>query len=212
MRHLFDFFGLTPEYLIQLEDELYREVSEYLNYKENKKKICEAEKGVSPPEKEKTCCCGEKCKCNEATSGYLAPVNEEESVETCTDSISTCDDSISTSYTSCPTVVDGWTLTQGENGMPVWTREVCVPVEKQYANVAILNKDTVYVEYEKRVVAEEEGVNGYHYVGGSYSFTLPTFADTSTFRAKFIREGIIKLSVGETLCHEGSYHTIDIEG
>ena len=205
MRHLFDFFGFSPEYLRKLEDELYREVSEYLNYKENKEKICDAEKGVSPPEKEKTCCCGEKCKCNEATSGVIAPVNEEEDVENYTDSISTC-------CTTCPTVVDGWTLSQGENGMPVWTREVCVPVEKQYANVAILNKDTVYVEYEKRVVAEEAGVDGYHYVSGSYSFTLPTFADTSTFRAKFIREGIIKLSVGETLCREGSYHTIDIEG
>ena len=208
MRHLFDFFGLSPEYLRKLEDELYREVNEYLNYKESKEKNCEAEKGVSPPEKEKTCCCGEKCKCNEATSGYLTPVNEEESVENCTDSISTS----CTSYTSCPTVVDGWTLSQGENGMPVWTREVCVPVEKQYANVAIVDSDTVFVEYEKRVVSEEEGVNGYHFVGGSYSFTLPTFADITTFRAKFVREGILKLSVGETLCREGSYRTIDIEG
>ena len=211
MRHLFDFFGLSPEFLIKLEDELYREVSEYLNYKENKEKICDAEKGVSPPEKEKTCCCGEKCKCNEATSGVIAPVNEEENVENCTDSVSTCADSDSTSYLACPTVVDGWTLTQGENGMPVWTREVCVPVEKQYANVAIVDNDTVFVEYDKRVVSEEDGVNGYHSVGGSYSFVLPTFADTTTFRAKFVREGILKLSVGETLCREGSYHTIDIE-
>ena len=205
MRQLFDFFGLSPEYLRKLEDELYREVSEYLNYKENKEKICEVEKGVSPPEKEKTCCCGEKCKCNEATSGVIAPVNEEEDVENYTDSISTC-------CTICPTVVDGWTLSQGENGMPVWTREVCVPVEKQYANVAIVDSDTVFVEYDKRVVSEEEGVNGYHSVGGSYSFTLPTFADITTFRAKFVREGILKLSVGETLCREGSYRTIDIEG
>lgn len=203
MRHLFDFFGLSPEYLRKLEDELYREVSEYLNYKENKEKICEAEKGVSPPEEEKTCCCGEKCKCNEATSGYLAPVN---------DGLDTTCAVSDAATTECPTVVDGWTLTQGENGMPVWTREVCVPVEKQYANVAIVDNDTVFVEYEKRVVSEEEGVNGYHSVGGSYSFPLPTFADTTTFRAKFIREGILKLSVGETLCREGSYRTVDIEG
>lgn len=203
MRHLFDFFGLSPEYLRKLEDELYREVSEYLNYKENKEKICEAEKGVSPPEKEKTCCCGEKCKCNEATSGYLAPVN---------DGLDTTCAVSDAATTECPTVVDGWTLSQGENGMPVWTREVCVPVEKQYANVAIVDNDTVFVEYEKRVVSEEEGVNGYHSVGGSYSFPFPTFADTTTFRAKFIREGILKLSVGETLCREGSYRTVDIEG
>ena len=203
MRHLFDFFGLSPEYLRKLEDELYREVSEYLNYKENKEKICEAEKGVSPPEEEKTCCCGEKCKCNEATSGYLAPVN---------DGLDTTYAVSDAATTECPTIIDGWTLTQGENGMPVWTREVCVPVEKQYATVAIVDNDTVFVEYEKRVVSEEEGVNGSHFVGGSYSFPLPTFADTATFRAKFIREGILKLSVGETLCREGSYHTIDIEG
>lgn len=207
MRDLFNFFGFTPEYLKILEDELYREVSEYLNYKENKEKVCEAEKGVSPPENGNTCCCGEKCKCNEVTSGYLAPVNEEESVENYTCSVSECDD-----FKVCPTVVDGWTLTQGENGMPVWTREVCVPVEKQYANVAIVDNDTVFVEYDKRVVSEEDGVNGYHSVGGSYSFILPTFADTTTFRAKFVREGILRLSVGETLCREGSYHTIDIEG
>ena len=203
MRHLFDFFGLSPEYLRKLEDELYREVSEYLNYKENKEKICEAEKGVSPPEEEKTCCCGEKCKCNEATSGYLAPVN---------DGLDTTYAVSDAATTECPTVVDGWTLSQGENGMPVWTHEVCVPVEKQYANVAIVDNDTVFVEYEKRVVSEEEGVNGYHSVGGSYSFPLPTFADTTTFRAKFVREGILKLSVGETLCREGSYRTVDIEG
>jgi hypothetical protein len=203
MRHLFDFFGFTPEYLSKLEDELYREVSEYLNYKENKEKICEAEKGVSPPEKEKTCCCGEKCKCNEATSGYLAPVND--GLET------TCAVS-DAATTECSTVVDGWALSQGENGMPVWTREVCVPVEKQYANVAIVDNDTVFVEYDKRVVSEEDGVNGYHSVGGSYSFILPTFADTTTFRAKFVREGILRLSVGETLCREGSYRTVDIEG
>lgn len=203
MRHLFDFFGLSPEYLRKLEDELYREVSEYLNYKENKEKICEAEKGVSPPEEEKTCCCGEKCKCNEATSGYLAPVN---------DGLDTTYAVSDAATTECPTVVDGWTLSQGENGMPVWTREVCVPVEKQYANVAIVDNDTVFVEYEKRVVSEEDGVNGYHSVGGSYSFVLPTFADTTTFRAKFVREGILKLSVGETLCREGSYRTVDIEG
>ena len=205
MRHLFDFFGLSPEFLRILEDDLYREVNEYLNYRENKEKICEAEKEVSPPEEEKICCCGEKCKCNEATSGVITPVNEEESVESYSDSVST-------SYTSCPTVVDGWTLSQGENGMPLWTREVCVPVEKQYANVAIVDNDTVFVEYDKRVVSEEEGVNGYHSVGGSYSFALPTFADTGTFKAKFIREGILKLSVGETLCREGSYRTVDIEG
>lgn len=203
MRHLFDFFGLNPEYLIKLEDELYREVSEYLNYRENKEKICEAEKGVSPPEKEKTCCCTEKCKCNEATSGYLAPVN---------DGLDTTCAVSDAATTECPTVVDGWTLSQGENGMPVWTREVCVPVEKQYANVAIVDNDTVFVEYDKRVVSEEDGVNGYHSVGGSYSFVLPTFADTTTFRAKFVREGILKLSVGETLCREGSYRTVDIEG
>lgn len=202
MRHLFDFFGLSPEYLRKLEDELYREVSEYLNYKENKEKICEAEKGVSPTEEEKTCCCGEKCKCNEATSGYLAPVN---------DGLDTTYAVSDTATTECPTIIDGWTLTQGENGMPVWTREVCVPVEKQYANVAIVDNDTVFVEYDKRVVSEEEGVNGYYSVGGSYSFALPTFADTGTFRAKFIREGILKLSVGETLCREGSYRTVDIE-
>lgn len=202
MRHLFDFFGLNLEYLIKLEDELYREVSEYLNYRENKEKICEAEKGVSPPEKEKTCCCGEKCKCNEATSGYLAPVN---------DGLDTTCAVSDAATTECPTVVDGWTLSQGENGMPVWTREVCVPVEKQYANVAIVDNDTVFVEYDKRVVSEEDGVNGYHSVGGSYSFALPTFADTTTFRAKFVREGILKLSVGETLCREGSYRTVDIE-
>lgn len=203
MRHLFDFFGLSPEYLRRLEDELYREVSEYLNYKENKEKFCEAEKGVSPPEKEKTCCCGEKCKCNEATSGYLAPVND------CLDTTCAVSDAATT---ECSTVVDGWTLSQGENGMPVWTREVCVPVEKQYANVAIVDNDTVFVEYDKRVVSEEDGVNGYHSVGGSYSFILPTFADTTTFRAKFVREGILRLSVGETLCREGSYRTVDIEG
>ena len=203
MRHLLDFFGFTPEYLSKLEDELYREVSEYLNYKENKEKICEAEKGVSPPEKEKTCCCGEKCKCNEATSGYLAPVN---------DGLDTTCAVSDAATTECSTVVDGWTLSQGENGMPVWTREVCVPVEKQYANVAIVDNDTVFVEYDKRVVSEEDGVNGYHSVGGSYSFVLPTFADTTTFRAKFVREGILKLSVGETLCREGSYRTVDIEG
>lgn len=203
MRHLFDFFGFTPEYLSKLEDELYREVSEYLNYKENKEKICEAEKGVSPPEKEKTCCCGEKCKCNEVTSGYLAPVN---------DGLDTTYAVSDAATTECSTVVDGWTLSQGENGMPVWTREVCVPVEKQYANVAIVDNDTVFVEYDKRVVSEEDGVNGYHSVGGSYSFVLPTFADTTTFRAKFVREGILKLSVGETLCREGSYRTVDIEG
>ena len=205
MRQLFDFFGWSPEFLIKLEDELYREVSEYLNYKENKEKICEAEKGVSPPEKEKTCCCGDNCKCYEATSGYLAPVNDNDVADT------TCAVS-DAATTECPSVIDGWTLTQGENGMPVWTREVCVPVEKQYANVAIVDNDTVFVEYEKRVVSEEEGVNGSHFVGGSYSFTLPTFADTTTFRAKFVREGILKLSVGETLCREGSYRTIDIEG
>ena len=204
MRQLFDFFGWSPEFLIKLEDELYREVSEYLNYKENKEKICEAEKEVSPPEEEKTCCCGEKCKCNEATSGYLAPAND--GLDT------TCAVSDAATTECPPAVVDGWTLTQGENGMPVWTREVCVPVEKQYANVAIVDNDTVFVEYEKRVVSEEEGVNGSHFVGGSYSFTLPTFADTTTFRAKFIREGILKLSVGETLCREGSYRTVDIEG
>ena len=202
MRNLFDFFGFDTNVLTAFENELYDEIKSYLEYKREHT----AEKEVNPPcNDKKTCCCDEKCKCNEATSGYLAPVNEEENVESYTDSISTC-------CTSCPTVVDGWTLTQGENGMPVWTREVCVPVEKQYANVAILNKDTVYVEYEKRVVAEEDGVNGYHSVGGSYSFALPTFADTTTFRAKFIREGIIKLSVGETLCCEGSYRTVDIEG
>lgn len=204
MKHLFDFFGLSPEYLRKLEDELYREVSEYLNYKENKEKICEAEKGVSPPEKEKTCCCGDSCKCNEATSGYLAPVNDNVVDTTCAVS--------DFASTACPTVVDGWTLSQGENGMPVWTREVCVPVEKQYANVAIVDNDTVFVEYDKRVVSEEDGVNGYHSVGGSYSFVLPTFADTTTFRAKFVREGILRLSVGETLCREGSYRTVDIEG
>lgn len=207
MKHLFDFFGLSPEYLRKLEDELYREVSEYLNYKENKEnkeKICEAEKGVSPPEKEKTCCCGDKCKCNEATSGYLAPVNDNVVDTTCAVS--------DFASTACPTDVDGWTLSQGENGMPVWTREVCVPVEKQYANVAIVDNDTVFVEYDKRVVSEEDGVNGYHSVGGSYSFVLPTFADTTTFRAKFVREGILRLSVGETLCREGSYRTVDIEG
>lgn len=203
MRHLFDFFGLNPEYLIKLEDELYREVSEYLNYRENKEKICEAEKGVSPPEKEKTCCCGEKCKCNEATSGYLTPIN---------DGLDTTCAVSDAATTECSTVVDGWTLSQGENGMPVWTREVCVPVEKQYVNVAIVDNDTVFVEYDKRVVSEEDGVNGYHSVGGSYSFALPTFADTTTFRAKFVREGILKLSVGETLCREGSYRTVDIEG
>ena len=203
MRQLFDFFGWSPEFLIKLEDELYREVSEYLNYKENKEKICEAEKEVSPPEKEKTCCCGEKCKCNEVTSGYLAPAN---------DGLDTTAAVSDNATTECPTVVDGWTLSQGENGMPVWTREVCVPVEKQYANVAIVDNDTVFVEYEKRVVSEEEGVNGSHFVGGSYSFALPTFADTTTFRAKFVREGILKLSVGETLCREGSYRTVDIEG
>lgn len=203
MRHLFELFGLNPEYLIKLEDELYREVSEYLNYKENKEKICEAEKGVSPPEKEKTCCCGEKCKCNEATSGYLAPVN---------DGLDTTCAVSDAATTECPAVIDGWTLSQGENGMPVWTREVCVPVEKQYVNVAIVDNDTVFVEYDKRVVSEEDGVNGYHSVGGSYSFVLPTFADTTTFRAKFVREGILKLSVGETLCREGSYRTVDIEG
>lgn len=203
MRDLFNFFGFTPEYLRKLEDELYREVSEYLNYKENKEKICEAEKGVSPPEKEKTCCCGEKCKCNEATSGYLAPVN---------DGLDTTCAVSDAATTECSTVVDGWTLSQGENGMPVWTREVCVPVEKQYANVAIVDNDTVFVEYDKRVVSEEDGVNGYHSVGGSYSFALPTFADTTTFRAKFVREGILRLSVGETLCREGSYRTVDIEG
>lgn len=202
MRQLFDFFGWSPEFLIKLEDELYREVSEYLNYKENKEKICEAEKGVSPPEKEKTCCCGEKCKCNEATSGYLAPVDGLDTICAVSDAATT----------ECPSVIDGWTLTQGENGMPVWTREVCVPVEKQYANVAIVDNDTVFVEYEKRVISEEDGVNGYHSVGGSYSFVLPTFADTTTFRAKFVREGILKLSVGETLCREGSYRTVDIEG
>lgn len=203
MRHLFDFLGLSPEYLRKLEDELYREVSEYLNYKENKEKNCEAEKGVSPPEKEKTCCCGEKCKCNEATSGYLAPVNDGLDTTCAVSDAATTED---------PAVIDGWTLTQGENGMPVWTREVCVPVEKQYANVAIVDNDTVFVEYEKRVVSDEDGVNGYHSVGGSYSFVLPTFADTTTFRAKFVRDGIIKLSVGETLCREGSYRTVDIEG
>lgn len=203
MRQLFDFFGWSPEFLIKLEDELYREVSEYLNYKENKEKICEAEKGVSPPEKEKTCCCGEKCKCNEATSGYLAPAN---------DGLDTTCAVSDNATTECPTVVDGWTLSQGENGMPVWTREVCVPVEKQYANVAIVDNDTVFVEYDKRVVSEEDGVNGYHSVGGSYSFILPTFADTTTFRAKFVREGILRLSVGETICREGSYRTVDIEG
>ena len=204
MRDLFNFFGFTPEYLRKLEDELYREVSEYLNYKENKEKICEAEKGVSPPEKEKTCCCGDKCKCSEATSGYLAPVND--GLDT-TYAVSDAATSL-----ECPTVVDGWTLSQGENGMPVWAREVCVPVERQYANVAIVDNDTVFVEYDKRVVSEEDGVNGYHSVGGSYSFILPTFADTTTFKAKFVREGILKLSVGETLCREGSYRTVDIEG
>lgn len=209
MRDLFNFFGFTPEYLRKLEDELYREVNEYLIYKENKEKNCDVEKGVSPPEKEKTCCCGENCKCNEATSGYLAPVNDGLDTTCAVSDYATteCDDP-----KVCPTVVDGWTLTQGENGMPVWTREVCIPVEKQYANVAIVDNDTVFVEYDKRVVSEEDGVNGYHSVGGSYSFILPTFADTTTFRAKFVREGILRLSVSETLCREGSYRTIDIEG
>lgn len=197
--NLFNLFGDDSKMFTALEQEIYDELNSYLEYKEMKNR----EKGVSPPEKEKTCCCGEKCKCNEATSGYLAPVN---------DGLDTTCAVSDNATTECPTVVDGWTLSQGENGMPVWTREVCVPVEKQYTNVAILDNDTVFVEYDKRVVNEEEGVSGYHSVGGSYSFTLPTFADTTTFRAKFVREGILKLSVGETLCREGSYRTIDIEG
>lgn len=209
MRSFLDsFFNFNDDFFESFEKEFCNELRDYLEFKESKK----VGKEVSPPcETVKT----------DGTIEYQPYFNDNSKY--CDDDTLCCDNTCCSTpcctdctcameEPKCSSVVDGWELTKGDNGMPLWTRDVCVPVEKQYANVAVLNQDTVFVEYNKRVVSNEVGVDGYHSVGGSYSFPLPSFADVSTFKAKFIREGVLRLSVGESLCREGSYQTVNIEG
>lgn len=225
MKNLFDFFGFDANVLTAFENELYDEIKSYLEYKREQT----AEKEVSHPcNDKKTCKCNKtysennvypcscenngECICDESMSGELQVVSDvfEDGGVYTNDYVGEED-----AYPSEPVTVtvDGWLCSQGENGMPIWTRDVCVPVEKQFANVSILDNEKVYIEYDKVLNSTEDDlVCGYHHVSGCYSFNLPTFADARTFKAKFVKEGTLRLTVSEVPCREGSCQTINIEG
>ena len=201
-------FGIDAEFLTQFEQELYSEMKDYFEYKKNKESL----KEVSPPDysnkeldvckPEGSCCCGGNCTCNKNkeydTTEYDVTTNANEG--------EFYDYPIPSSVE-----VDGWTCELGNSNMPLWYRDVVVPVEKQYASVNVLEGDTVHVAYEKRVVLEDENAYGSHLVSGSHSYPLPTFANPLTLKAKFVSEGILRLSVEEQKLG-GASMSINIEG
>lgn len=209
MRHFLDFFGLTPETLIQLEKELEREVKDFLDYKAGKEG-----KEVSPPECNNNYHCNDTCTCEqcEATSGYLAPADEPnlpDDVEATYTCASTYNEPM---YIDADMAVNGWVPVFYNEKPPVWGREIVVPVEKQYVCVSVLNGDTVHVSYEKRIVLDDANAKGSHVVSGVYTYPLPKFADPLTVRAKFVREGILELRFKEkTYPETEDFIAVDID-
>jgi hypothetical protein len=195
---MFNFNRLSDfdKVLNNLVDEFFELANYRLSQVDDQGYVSTTTKEVSPPVEEKC-----ECKCEDTSPCCNTECNED--VCTCE-----CADELFMPYEVEPVTSNGWYKNSNEE----WTRDVFLPVDKEYAEVNILNGVKVQVSYEQSSRRNEENVTGYSHQSGNYVYPLPDNADISTFRARTVGSYIV-LTVAEFTpkCESGSCQTINIE-
>lgn len=197
------------DFFTDFEKEIYNEMREFLEYRNNKKNV----KEVSPPVDEQKCCepedwcepqtCCEPedwCEAEVCCEPTLMPTNEN-----CCGKV------------ACHVNADGWTVYENNDGSHRFERRLTLPceVDKEHVQVGIINKARVIVNYEQGLrVDTDVHLEGSRTVSGCYQFNLPKAnLDINTFKAKLLDYGVLRISVNEldVRCAEGSYTPITVE-
>ena len=197
------------DFFTDFEKEIYNEMREFLEYRNNKKSV----KEVSPPVDEMECCypgeycehetCCEPITCCEAEANcepILTPSNEN-----CCSNIKCC------------VHADGWVVDETNDGSHRFERILTIPceVDKEHIQVGIIDNARVIVNYEQGLRLDTDVyLEGSHTVSGCYQFNLPKAnLNLNTFKAKLIEYGVLKISVDGLISNldEGSYTPITVE-
>lgn len=191
------------DFFTDFEKEIYNEMREFLEYRNNKKNV----KEVSPPVDEQECCEPEEwcepqtcCEAEACCEPTLMPTNEN-----CCGKV------------VCHVNADGWTVYETNDGSHRFERILTIPceVDKEHIQVGIIDNARVIVNYEQGLRLDTDvHLEGSHTVYGCYQFNLPKAnLNLNTFKAKLIEYGVLKISVDKLISNldEGTYTPITVE-